>query len=102
MIIGQEKMKEYGKLEGMYIFRWFCSHLSVKSKTLVMNSFKHVKVMMEVYSKVMCWVCLDRAIRLADKRSLPAPREQWIQTRDKIYITIMNEGWDEGNWAKKK
>ena len=27
-----------------------------------------------VYSKLMCWVALDRGLRLADKRSLPAPR----------------------------
>ena len=30
-----------------------------------------------VYSKVMCWVCLDRGLRLADKRSLPADRARW-------------------------
>ena len=38
-----------------------------------------------VYSKLMCWVALDRAIRLADKRSFPANRERWIAERDRIY-----------------
>ena len=42
-----------------------------------------------VYSKLMCWVALDRALRLADKRSLPAPRRRWMKTRDRIYKTIM-------------
>ncbi|MGD9685129.1 MAG: glycoside hydrolase family 15 protein, partial [Candidatus Obscuribacterales bacterium] len=52
-----------------------------------------------VYSKLMCWVALDRAIRLAEKRSFPAPREQWIRTRDKIYDEIMAKGWNESRQA---
>jgi GH15 family glucan-1,4-alpha-glucosidase len=35
-----------------------------------------------VYSKFMCWVALDRGLRLADKRSLPADRAAWLRTRD--------------------
>ena len=30
-----------------------------------------------VYSKLMCWVAVDRGLRLADKRSFPADRERW-------------------------
>lgn len=48
-----------------------------------------------VYSKLMCWVALDRGIRLADKRSLPAPRDKWLQTRDAIYEEIMYAGWND-------
>jgi GH15 family glucan-1,4-alpha-glucosidase len=47
-----------------------------------------------VYSKVMCWVALDRALRLADKRSFPAPRARWMETRDTIYEEIMSKGWN--------
>ncbi|MGH2607444.1 MAG: glycoside hydrolase family 15 protein [Tepidiformaceae bacterium] len=46
-----------------------------------------------VYSKLMCWVAVDRALRLADKRSFPADRERWSRTRDQIYEEIMTEGW---------
>ncbi|MBV9452935.1 MAG: glycoside hydrolase family 15 protein [Rubrobacter sp.] len=46
-----------------------------------------------VYSKLMCWVALDRALRLADKRSFPADRERWIKVRDEIYKDIMEKGW---------
>ena len=46
-----------------------------------------------VYSKVMCWVAVDRGLRLADKRSFPADRERWIKTRDQIYEEIMQRGW---------
>jgi GH15 family glucan-1,4-alpha-glucosidase len=48
-----------------------------------------------VYSKLMCWVALDRGLRLADKRSFPADREAWLRTRDRIYESIMKQGWNE-------
>ncbi len=47
-----------------------------------------------VYSKLMCWVALDRAIRLADKRSFPADRLRWLTVRDEIYQEIMAKGWN--------
>lgn len=51
------------------------------------------------YSKLMCWVALDRGLRLADKRSFPADREKWIATRDRIYEEIMYRGWSEERQA---
>jgi GH15 family glucan-1,4-alpha-glucosidase len=48
-----------------------------------------------VYSKLMCWVALDRAIRLSRKRSFPADLERWIKARDAIYMDIMEKGWSE-------
>jgi GH15 family glucan-1,4-alpha-glucosidase len=47
-----------------------------------------------VYSKLMCWVAVDRGLRLADKRSLPADTTRWEQCRDEIYETIMEQGWN--------
>ena len=47
-----------------------------------------------VYSKLMCWVALDRGIRLADKRSFPSDRTRWRKTRDTIYEEIMMKGWN--------
>ena len=32
-----------------------------------------------LFSRVMCWVAIDRAIRLASKRSFPAPLERWLR-----------------------
>ncbi len=46
-----------------------------------------------VYSKLMCWVALDRALRLAEKRSFPADRVRWLQVRDEIYEEIHEKGW---------
>ena len=52
-----------------------------------------------VYSKVMAWVAVDRALRLADKRSFPAHRARWLKTRDEIYEEVMVKGWDPGRNA---
>jgi GH15 family glucan-1,4-alpha-glucosidase len=51
-----------------------------------------------VYSKVMNWVALDRGLRLADKRALPAARAKWLRERDRIYEEVMTRGWN----AKRK
>jgi GH15 family glucan-1,4-alpha-glucosidase len=48
-----------------------------------------------VYSKVMNWVALDRGLRLADKRALPADRAKWMRERDRIYEEVMTRGWNE-------
>ena len=48
-----------------------------------------------IYSRVMCWVAVDRAVRLAEKRSFPYPLEYWRKTRDKIYKDIYYNFWNE-------
>ena len=52
-----------------------------------------------VYSKLMCWVAMDRGIRLADKRSFPADRDRWQRVRDQIYEEIMSKGWSQKRQA---
>ncbi len=47
-----------------------------------------------LYSKLMCWVAMDRAVRLANKRSFPAPVDRWIKCRNNIYEDIMEKGWN--------
>ncbi|MGN6553063.1 MAG: glycoside hydrolase family 15 protein [Verrucomicrobiota bacterium] len=48
-----------------------------------------------LYSRVMCWVAIDRGLRLARDRSFPAPWQEWTATRDKIYCNIYQNFWDE-------
>ncbi|GAB3555136.1 glycoside hydrolase family 15 protein [Noviherbaspirillum agri] len=48
-----------------------------------------------LYSKLMCWVAVDRAILLADKYHLPADLERWRQTREDIRSAILARGYDE-------
>ena len=47
-----------------------------------------------VYSKMQCWVALDRGLRLAFKRGLPNNREWLRSTRDRIYESVMKNGWN--------
>src|ERR671916_420780 len=47
-----------------------------------------------VSSKVFSWVALDRAIRLAHQRGLPAEEEIWIGQRDAIYQQVIEKGWN--------
>lgn len=49
-----------------------------------------------VYSKMMLWVALDRALRLADKRCFPCPRRiEWLKVRDTIYDDVMEKGYNQ-------
>ncbi|WP_250510039.1 glycoside hydrolase family 15 protein [Caballeronia sp. GACF4] len=48
-----------------------------------------------LHSRLMCWVAVDRALRLAEKRSLPAPLAKWFKTRDEIHRDIHEEFWNE-------
>ncbi len=47
----------------------------------------------------MCWVALDRGLRLAQKRSLPTDRPRWLQCRDRIYEELLTKGWSEKRQA---
>ena len=45
------------------------------------------------YGRLMSWVALDRAVRLARDRGRPADLARWITERDRIYKEIMERGW---------
>ncbi len=47
------------------------------------------------YSKLQCWVALDRGVRLARKRSFPTEGDEWRRQRNRIYHQIMEKGWNE-------
>ena len=47
-----------------------------------------------VYSKMQCWVALDRGLRLAEARSLPIDRVRMEKARNEIFESIMKNGWD--------
>ena len=51
------------------------------------------------YSRLMCWVAIERAIRLAARRGLPADVITWQAERDRIYHQIMSRGWNEQRQA---
>jgi GH15 family glucan-1,4-alpha-glucosidase len=48
-----------------------------------------------LHSRLMCWVAFDRGIRLAHKRSLSAPLDQWYVQRDMILADIYTNFWNQ-------
>jgi GH15 family glucan-1,4-alpha-glucosidase len=51
------------------------------------------------YSRLMSWVALERAIRIATARGLPAAHREWRAARDRIYHEIVSKGWHEERQA---
>src|SRR5262249_52652400 len=95
---GQLQMDIYGELMGaVYLYNkyiepisdegwaslrglvdWLCENWNREDEGIweVRGGRRHF-----VYSKMMCWVAMDRALRLADKRSFPADRTRWLKVR---------------------
>jgi GH15 family glucan-1,4-alpha-glucosidase len=45
------------------------------------------------YSRLMCWVAFDRAIRVAQKHARPADLDRWTRARDEILRQVVRRGW---------
>jgi GH15 family glucan-1,4-alpha-glucosidase len=74
------------------LIEWVGAHWREKDESIwEIRSGRHEFL----YSRVMCWVAIDRAIRLATRRSFPAPLSRWYETRDTIYRDIYERFWDE-------
>lgn len=48
-----------------------------------------------LYSKLLCWVALDRAVSLAQTYRLDGDREHWSRARDEIRSAILQHGYNE-------
>ena len=48
-----------------------------------------------LYSKLMCWVALDRAVALADRLDVSNRVESWKQTEAQIRDAILTRGWSD-------
>ncbi len=108
----QLQLDIYGELiDSIYLFD---KHVRPVSFSGWNNIYKHIKWISEnwdrqddgiwevrggqqhfVYSKVMAWVALDRSIRLAQKRSFPADLFEWTKIRDKIFLEVVEKGWNK-------
>ncbi len=49
-----------------------------------------------VFSKVMCWVAIDRAIKAARALGVPGDVERWEALRQQIKEDVLEHGYDEG------
>ena len=78
------------------LVNWVCDNWQRKDEGIweIRGGQRHF-----VYSRLMCWVAVDRGLRLAAKRSFPADRDRWEKVRDQIYEEIMEKGWSEERQA---
>jgi GH15 family glucan-1,4-alpha-glucosidase len=74
------------------VMEWLCEHWREKDESIweVRGGRREF-----LYSRVMCWVAIDRAIRLANRRSFPAPLSRWYETRATIYRDIFERFWNQ-------
>ena len=103
----QTQLDIYGELlDSVYLSNKYGTAISHEGWTHILEIVEHVMAHWEepdagiweiraqpkhfLHSRVMCWVALDRAIRLSKKRSLPAPLVAWAECRD----AIANDIWD--------
>jgi GH15 family glucan-1,4-alpha-glucosidase len=52
-----------------------------------------------VYSNMMCWVAIDRGLRLAGQAVVPGRPGRWVKARDEIYEQVMRDGWSPARRA---
>ncbi|WP_412468386.1 glycoside hydrolase family 15 protein [Pedobacter sp. KLB.chiD] len=57
-----------------------------------------------LHTRLMCWVAMDRAIKIAENRSFPYPEHEWHSIRSEIYKDIYHNFWNEklGAWVQYK
>jgi GH15 family glucan-1,4-alpha-glucosidase len=47
-----------------------------------------------LYSRAMCWLAIDRAMKIAQQRSYPASLVRWLRIRNEIYQSIYEDFWN--------
>lgn len=70
---------------------WVCDNWTLKDEGIweVRGGKKEF-----LYSRLMCWVAIDRAIKIAERHSYPLS-EIWVRERDNIFTSIHNDFWNE-------
>ncbi|MEW2419119.1 glycoside hydrolase family 15 protein [Streptomyces nigra] len=75
---------------------WVCAHWDQPDEGIWETRGGRRKFL---YSRLMCWVAIERAIRMALRRGLPADLARWQDCRDTIYRRIMSHGWSQSRQA---
>ena len=74
------------------IVTYVCDHWDEKGAGIweIRGGPKHL-----TYSKVMCWVALDRSIDLADRTGRDGSLDRWRDCRETIKETVLERGFDD-------
>jgi GH15 family glucan-1,4-alpha-glucosidase len=91
-VLGDWGVADEGWKHIVRILDWLCDHWSDPDEGIWETRGGQRRF---VYSQLMSWVALDRAIRMAADRGRPADLPRWIRERDTIHARIMSEGWND-------
>ncbi|MBL1097469.1 glycoside hydrolase family 15 protein [Streptomyces coffeae] len=83
--LSSEHWDTIGELVG-----WVCDHWDQPDRGIWESRSGDQRFL---YSQLMCWVAIERAMRIARRRGLPADTLRWARARDTIYRRIMRNGW---------
>lgn len=109
---GQLQLDIYGELiDSVYLFNKYGPGIShdawadlCRILDWVMKSWKREDAGMweirdepraHTTSRLMCWVAVERMMRMARQRGLPGDLSAWSKVRDEIYHRIQEHSWDE-------
>ncbi len=108
---GQKQMDIYGELiDTIYLFNKYDGQITFEFWQMITKQIDFVCEHWQdpdhglweirgdkrpfLHSRLMCWVALDRGIKIGESRSFPFPRERWYDVRDEIYLNIYNDFWN--------
>jgi GH15 family glucan-1,4-alpha-glucosidase len=93
---GSRKMPYHGWVALSGVIEWLCEHWDEPDEGIweTRGGRKHF-----THSRLMSWVALDRAIRIARERAFPCDLVRWMRVRDEIFQTIMERAWSEERQA---
>jgi GH15 family glucan-1,4-alpha-glucosidase len=89
---GAGQMSYDGWMSLSFAIEWLCENWNRPDEGIweTRGGQKHF-----THSRLMSWVALDRAIRIARDRGFPADLVRWMGVRDEIFHTIMERNWSE-------
>jgi GH15 family glucan-1,4-alpha-glucosidase len=93
---GKKKISHDGWTAISHIVEWVCQNWDQPDEGIWETRGGRQRF---THSRVMCWVAIDRAVRIARDRSLPADIVRWMAVRDEIYARVMEHGWNEERQA---
>jgi GH15 family glucan-1,4-alpha-glucosidase len=82
---------ERGWNDLVHMLDWLCEHWDEPDEGIWETRGGRRPFM---YGRLQSWVAFDRAIKMATERSRPADLTRWVSERDRLYHTVMDQGWN--------
>jgi GH15 family glucan-1,4-alpha-glucosidase len=94
--LGHRKMPYDVWLGVAHVVDWLCDHWDQPDEGIWETRGGRRRF---THSRLMCWVAIDRGIRIARDRSFPCDLVRWLSVRDDIYRRLMEDCFNEERQA---